>query len=270
MTTIEYSNELPARLLACDHALLESREERGVQSDKNQSALVFWESTTPFVVVGYTEHVAREVNLKECARLQIPVLRRISGGGTVVQGAGCLNYSLVLPIDEHTLNLQQTNNYVMQRQRDALQTLISQTMVPQTLLSSTSSTRSTSDARVAIRGTTDLALVDSESEKKFSGNAQRRKKNWLLFHGTILLDFDRSLIAQLLHFPSRQPDYRADRNHLDFVCNFPASRELVKNALRGAWNAHRVLDVASEYIPHSRIEELARDVYAQRSWNLRW
>ena len=250
MNNFEYSNDSPARLLACDHALLEEREEHGVETDENQSVLMFWESPTPFVVLGYTEHAAREAKLEECARLQIPVLRRISGGGTVVQGAGCLNYSLILPIDDVTSNLQQTNSFVMNRQRDALQTLLPVG----------------SSTRINVRGTTDLAIVNSESEKKFSGNAQRRKKNWLLFHGTILLDFDLSLISQILNFPSRQPDYRASRNHLDFVCNFPASREDVKNALREAWNAHRVLDV----VPHERIETLAREVYAQESWNRRW
>ena len=241
MNSIEYSNDSPARLLACDHGLLEEREECGVETDENQSVLMFWESPTPFVVLGYTEHAAREAKLEECARLQIPVLRRISGGGTVVQGAECLNYSLILPIDDVTSNLQQTNSL-------------------QTLLPVGSSTR------IQVRGTTDLAIVDSETEKKFSGNAQRRKKNWLLFHGTILLDFDLSLISQILNFPSRQPDYRASRNHLDFVCNFPASREDVKNALREVWSAHRVLDV----VPHERIETLAREVYAQESWNRRW
>lgn len=249
MNNIEYSNDSPARLLACDHALLEEREECGVETDENQSVLMFWESPTPFVVLGYTEHAAREVNLEECARLQIPVLRRISGGGTVVQGVGCLNYSLILPIDDVTSNLQQTNSFVMNRQRDALQTLLPVG----------------SSTRIHVRGATDLAIVDSQSEKKFSGNAQRRKKNWLLFHGTILLDFDLSLIAKILNFPSRQPDYRASRNHLDFVCNFPASREDVKNALREAWNAHRVLDA----VPHARIETLADDFYARDEWNFR-
>ena len=33
---------------------------------------------------------------------KIPVFRRCSGGGTVVQGPGCLNYTLVLQIDEES------------------------------------------------------------------------------------------------------------------------------------------------------------------------
>jgi lipoate-protein ligase A len=163
----------------------------------------------------------------------------------VVQGVGCLNYSLVLPIDDITSNLQQTNHFVMSRQRDALQTL--------------------SNNHIEIRGTTDLALVTTDGERKFSGNAQRRKKNWLLFHGTILLDFELNLISQLLNFPSRQPDYRASRKHLDFICNFPASREDVRNALREVWDAHRVLDE----VPHARIEQLANETYARDEWNFR-
>src|SRR6185312_14823878 len=47
------------------------------------------------------------------------------------------------------------------------------------------------ECRIEIRGCTDLALDPRpstlESALKFSGNAQRRKKHFLLFHGTFLL-----------------------------------------------------------------------------------
>lgn len=240
MQHIEYSNSSPARLLACDHALLEGREAQG-----GESVLVFWESASLFVVLGYTESAAREANREECAHLHIPILRRISGGGTVVQGVGCLNYSLVLPINAATENLEKTNRFVMERQREGLQSL--------------------TNSPISIRGTTDLALCENGVERKFSGNAQRRKKNWLLFHGTILLSFHLPFIERVLNFPSRQPEYREHRDHLDFVCNFPSPRNDVKNALRQVWNAHRVLDV----VPHERIEALARDVYEQENWNFR-
>jgi lipoate-protein ligase A len=38
--------------------------------------------------------------------------------------------------------------------------------------------------------------------RKFSGNAQRRKRDFLIFHGTFLLNFDLQLIAKYLCRPS--------------------------------------------------------------------
>ncbi len=236
MQLLEYSNPDAAHLLACDHALLDERETLG-----GDDVLVFWEATSPFIVLGYTEHSAREANLEECTRGNIPILRRISGGGTVLQGRGCLNYSLVLRIENHAelSNLSDTNRFLMNRTRDALQPLLT----PQ----------------IEVRGTSDLTF----NGLKFSGNAQRRKKNFLLFHGTFLYDFDLSLLGRFLQMPSRQPDYRKSRSHLDFVTNLPLSPYAIKEALRQAWNANRVL----ESVPHQRIEQLAREIYSQDTWN---
>src|SRR5690349_1163395 len=85
----------PGENLACDEALLEQCE-----SGDAPGVLRFWEPAGYFVVVGYANHIRREVNEAACAAEGIPVLRRCSGGGTVLQGPGCLNYSLVLNIEE--------------------------------------------------------------------------------------------------------------------------------------------------------------------------
>src|SRR3989442_6260317 len=83
-----------AENLACDEALLDWCDERD-----GPEVLRFWEPRQHFVVVGYGNRVEREVNVAACHELSIPVLRRCSGGGTVLQGPGCLDYSLILPID---------------------------------------------------------------------------------------------------------------------------------------------------------------------------
>jgi lipoate-protein ligase A len=98
---------------------------------------------------------------------------------------------------------------------------------------------------VTSEGFTDLAI----GGLKFSGNAQRRRRRTLLFHGTFLLDFDLSLIERVLNMPSKQPQYRNTRSHRDFVTNIDATRESVKRALQETWQAHRVLDTA----PYERI-----------------
>src|SRR5215203_5375001 len=81
----------PAENLACDEALLDACTGR-------MELLRFWEARDYFVVLGYANKVATEVNFSFCKQNKIPILRRCTGGGTVLQGPGCLNYSLILPV----------------------------------------------------------------------------------------------------------------------------------------------------------------------------
>src|SRR5690606_15006792 len=90
----EENRSSPALLLALEEALLDHCEECG-----HSGFLHFWESPRHFVVLGYSKKVAEEVHSSGCEAAGIPVLRRASGGGTVLQGPGCFNYTLVLPIE---------------------------------------------------------------------------------------------------------------------------------------------------------------------------
>ena len=71
--------------------------------------------------------------------------------------------------------------------------------------------------------------------QKFSGNSLRAKRSHFLYHGTLLYNFDLSLIASCLLTPPRQPDYREARDHLDFVMNVPLTRQQLTEALDVAW-----------------------------------
>src|SRR5262245_40949097 len=95
MTCLELTLPTAAENLACDEALLDLCEDHGADE-----ILRFWEPRNYFVVLGYGNKAAAEVDLEACAAEKIPVLRRCSGGGTVLQGPGCLNYALILRIDD--------------------------------------------------------------------------------------------------------------------------------------------------------------------------
>src|SRR5258708_4722571 len=87
----------PEENLACDEALLESAE-----AGPGFELLRVWEPAAYFVVVGYANKAAAEANLPFCKANDIPVLRRCTGGGTVLQGPGCINYSLILRISDNS------------------------------------------------------------------------------------------------------------------------------------------------------------------------
>src|SRR3954470_14696520 len=125
MFLFEHKFDFAAENLACDEALLEI----GEHSD-SPGFLRFWESPSYFVVLGFSRRLAREVYKENCADLQIPIARRISGGGTVLQGPGCLNYSLVLPITiaAELETITGANRLIMERIRDTI-ALLSKTPI---------------------------------------------------------------------------------------------------------------------------------------------
>ena len=82
-------------------------------------------------------------------------------------------------------------------------------------------------------GISDLAV----NGRKFSGNAQRRRKRFVLFHGTLLHGMNLGLIARYLREPAKQPDYRTKRSHGQFVDNLHADVATLRSALVGPWQA---------------------------------
>jgi len=78
--------------------------------------------------------------------------------------------------------------------------------------------------------TSDIAL--SDNRKKFSGNAQRRRRNYLLHHGTILYDFDLFSIEKYLKMPKEIPPYRDNRPHIDFLTNINVNPQEIKEAFK--------------------------------------
>lgn len=234
----------PAAQLAADEVLLNQCE-----AGSGEELLLFWEPRETFIVVGYANKVATEVNIATCERKKIPIFRRCSGGGAVVQMAGGLNYSLILRIDENgpTRNITTANQFIMEKNRAAIEA-VARIQNP--------------ESRISVRGHTDLCL----GELKFAGNSQRRRKNFLLFHGTLLLDCNLKLVSELLLMPSLEPDYRASRPHEEFVTNLHLPAEKIKAALAEQWNATEEL----KNPPLEEITKLAREKYSTREWNFKF
>lgn len=227
----------PAENLALDEALLDAAE-----SGAGGEVLRFWESAQDFVVVGYANKLAMEADLAACAERGIPVLRRCSGGGTVLQGPGSWNYSLVLKIGNPAWDLTtitDTNRFVMEQNRAVVAALLA------------------GQGEVRVQGHTDLTW----DGKKFSGNAQRRRRDYLLFHGTFLLDYDLAKISAALPMPSWQPTYRAERTHGDFLVNLGVRREDLQTGLKQRWGAREELVAVPD------VTALVQEKYGRAEWN---
>jgi len=251
MKLLDLTFPTPAENLACDETLLDWCDEGA-----GPELLRFWEPQQHFVVIGYSNHVEREVSVAACRERGIPILRRCTGGGTVLQGPGCLNYSLILRIDSNPAleTVTGTNRFVLERNRAALEKLLSEI--------SRRNEAQFPNVQLSVGGHTDLAI----GGRKFSGNAQRRKRGAVLFHGTFLLDFNLGLVSQLLPMPSKEPDYRKHRSHGQFLMNLAVPGHELKSALCHAW---RVLEELNKF-PEELTQKLVEEKYSTDAWNLKF
>ena len=226
----------PEENLALDEALLEQAESAGRPSE----VLRLWESPTPVVIVGRSSRLADEVRLQACQELAIPVLRRVSGGAAIVAGPGCLMYALVL-------------SYELRPQLRAID--VAHAFVLETIVRALEPLC----PGIARQGTSDLALGD----RKFSGNSMRARRDHFLYHGTLLYDFALPLLAQCLSSPPRQPEYRAARDHSDFVTNILRRCEALQQAMIDGWQA---CDRRTDW-PQDLVRQFVSERYSRAEWN---
>ena len=222
--------------LAIDEAMLIGAEQ-GIIGE----GLRIWESKRLAVVLGSGSYWKSELN--PTSLHLIPIYRRISGGCAVVQGPGCLNFSLVLSRTQNRLRSP------CQSYKIILAPLIREL------------NRIGIDS-IVLEGR-DLTLRG----RKFSGNAQCWRTNFILHHGTILYNFDISMIKQYLSHPPTEPDYRKGRPHDEFLTNLPLDRTELIDVIQRAWPP-----VTSSPLPSQILEcaiQLEQTKYNAYGWIFR-
>jgi lipoate-protein ligase A len=160
-----------------------------------------WRTDQLTVVVGRAVDIESEVNISECDRESVPIVRRASGGRSVLIGPGTLQYALTL----------------LHRQADAgLSIQAAKRRCNDLLLAALA------DPRITAHESGDL-VIDG---RKVAGLALKRVRDATLIHGTILSTVDLSLISKLLLHPVREPEYRQGRPHGEFLQNLGPIEDL--------------------------------------------
>lgn len=223
--------------LALDELLVVNAEQGA-----SDQVLRVWEQRDYAVVLGAGCRNAEDVDVERCRADKIPILRRSSGGGTVLLGPGCLCYSLVLMLetDSDLQGIRSSYAWILAKIVTALSPL---------------------QADIHQAGISDLAIGD----RKFSGSAQQRKRSYLLHHGTLLYDFDLGRVGRYLRLPARRPEYREGRSHDEFLTNLSASSATIVAKLREAWQANGAADLPAL----DPVQMLAREKYAIDEWTYR-
>ncbi len=234
MTLLDLTLPTAAGNVALDEALLLAAED-----GTGGEVLRLWEQPHYAVVVGAGGSVEIDVDRAACAADGVPVVRRASGGGTVVIGPGCLCASVVLRTDRPGLDtIPGATAFVMGKLRAAVRTVA---------------------PGVEIAGTGDLAVAG----RKVCGSAQQRKRAHVLHHASLLCGLDPARVARYLRPPEREPAYRAGRDHAAFLTTLPIDPAGMKERVIVAW------EPAGAYpnLPLERVRELVAEKYGRDEWN---
>jgi len=192
--------------IAYDEKLLDLAEQ-GLGNE----TLRFWESPDFFIVLGRVSKPEIDVKIEETARDGVKIIKRRSGGGTVLQGPGCLNYSLVLSLEkrQELRDIKKSYEFIIGKICGAF---------------------NSAGIKAEFEPLSDMAL----SGRKFSGNAQWRRKRYILHHGTILYNFPIEMIGKYLKMPPAEPPYRKGRSHAEFLANVKMAPVDIKKVIEKA------------------------------------
>ncbi|KAK9492896.1 hypothetical protein V1508DRAFT_417298 [Lipomyces doorenjongii] len=207
------------------------------------------------VIIGRNQNPWRETNVQSLRRHNVPLIRRKSGGGTVLHDEGNVNYSVMMPgnsfdRDEHALLLCTALNSVFRQKGE------------ETVLS--------------VNERHDI--VDQKA-RKVSGSAYKLQRGKAYHHGTMLLNSRLDMLSKLLHHSvdSRLesvegPGVQSVRSP---VSNIGISDELFVNTTIAAFrreyttssdNAFRVRYVDEDSITKEEEQEINKTIDELQSW----
>ncbi|MEM6979537.1 MAG: lipoate--protein ligase family protein [Planctomycetota bacterium] len=233
----------PALQLAIDEAMLSWSDRQitsQVDAPEDTAWFRWWHFDRHVVVLGRSSRLNDEVHLDRCRQRRIDVLRRCTGGASVVGGPGCGMYSVVVPIENESMRrIDVAHDVVMTKVLAAVQR---------------------QHQSASRQGICDLTWRN----RKFSGNSLRVSKHHLLYHGTILYDADLDVIADCLAFAPRQPDYRQERFHREFITNLPIDVSKLQSDLADVFAATNAAVIPKSM--REQAEQLLVSRYSTQKW----
>lgn len=156
------------------------------------SRFLVWQPAEPLAVIGRGNRMEESLRLDRLAADGIRICQRPTGGEAVLLTPRMLALSAVLfPLAIHP------SRYYFSRFNQAVCRALTGLGV----------------CGVRERGISDLAL----GEKKIMGSSMYRNRKLVFYHAILNVAEDPGLLERYLLHPRREPDYRRQRSHRDFV-----------------------------------------------------
>jgi lipoate-protein ligase A len=227
--------------LALDEVLLDA-----IAAGSRGPCVRFWSWTEHCLVLGSHQSVSNEVDAEACASLGFAVLRRMSGGGTMVCEPGAtLTYSLYLPESlVRGLSFVESFAYL-----DAwVVTTLRELGVP-----------------AGYRPINDIISLPGEG--KIAGAAQARRRGAVLHHTTAAYSTDPAIVPRLIRIgrpPVTARGLRSAEREVTPLAQFTTLPlgAMVEGLMRAAGGP--VSDVTADELEAARA--LARSKYATEAW----
>jgi len=247
---LDFESEDPYVNMAIEEAIA-----RKVGEGETPNTLRLWRNKNA-VVIGNFQSLKQEVNMQECARLGVCLVRRFTGGGAVYHDLGNLNYSMSIVKDDPLVVRDpiQVYSYLSRFVVEAIR-----------LIGVNSEFKPPSE--ISVNGL------------KISGSACSMKWGTVFLHGSILVDTDLEALSRVLCATDICEDHPYVRSvKRDVTC---LKRELgrdvtmveVKNALEHEMQETYGLTLVRRRMTRSEMQltkKLFLEKYSTTEWNARY
>jgi lipoate-protein ligase A len=248
--------------MAVDEAMLLS------QKEQPNPTLRFYTWSSPAFSFGYFQDIASEVDVEMCRADGIELVKRMTGGGTVVHGWD-LTYTLILPRHTGEKSISEAYRCIGQSLVMAFKKLgiPAECHAADTDASSAVTNRTyRAEANICLTNPADYDVMCKG--KKLAGVSVRRNRNGMMFQGYISLDMPP---LPTLARVSRDPEVQQILTEKSTALNTDG-RFITKNALIKATSETFNIGIAFHTsklssVERAQIETLAETKYATTEWN---
>lgn len=208
------------------------------------------------VSIGYFQSIHEEVDLEICKKLEVDVVRRITGGGAVYHDYdGEITYSIIVKEDNPKIptDIMESYELLCQGIVGGLKNL---------------------GMNAEFKPINDIIV----NGRKISGNAQTRRQNVLLQHGTILVDFDPGAMFKVLKvseakisdklIQSVRERVTSIRNEMEDEITFEQVRKALIEGFQGALQINFREGRLSKS-ERELADRLLKEKYSSEQWNFR-